>query len=54
MAKRTKKPQTARPTLPEKLRQSIDTKRAEGGLRTERPTSRSVPHRQGASRGPRG
>ena len=54
MAKRTKKPQTDRPVLPERLRQSLDTKRTEGDLRHERPTTRSVPHRQGASRGPRG
>jgi hypothetical protein len=53
MAKRGKKPQP-RPVLPEKLRQSLDQKRAEGSLRVERPSARSVPHRQGASRGPRG
>ena len=53
MAKRTKKPQP-RPVLPEKLQASIDQKRTEGALRAEKPTGRSMPHRQGASRGPRG
>lgn len=53
MAKRTKKPQP-RPALPEKLRRSLEQKRAEGDLRVEKPTARSVPHRQGASRDPRG
>ena len=53
MAKRGKKPEP-RPVLPEKLRKSIELKRTEGALRVERPSARSVPHRQGASRGPRG
>ncbi len=54
MAKRTKKPQPARTVLPEKLRQSLEHKRTEGDLRAEKPSARSVPHRRGASRGPRG
>ncbi|MGI8781535.1 MAG: hypothetical protein ACR2L8_15455 [Solirubrobacteraceae bacterium] len=53
MAKRDRKPQP-RPTLPEKLQQSLEHKRVETAQRSSRPTSRSVPHRQGASRGPRG
>ncbi len=53
MAKRDKKPQP-RPALPDKLRESLEHKRTEGALRVERPSGRSVPHRQGASRGPRG
>ena len=53
MAKRTKKPQP-RPALPEKLRRSLEQKRTEGDLRADKPTARSMAHRQGASRGPRG
>ena len=52
MAKRTKKPQP-RPVLPEKLQNAIDLKRSERAQR-QAPSARSVPHRQGASRGPRG
>ena len=54
MAKRTKKPQTPRPVLPEKLQNAIDQKRSETAQRVAKPSARSVPHRQGASRGPRG
>jgi hypothetical protein len=53
MAKRSKKPQP-RPALPEKLRDKIDVKQVENGRRQGKPSARSVPHRQGASRGPRG
>jgi hypothetical protein len=53
MAKRDRKPQ-ARPELPEKLQRAIDQKRSDGVHRAPRPSPRSTPQRQGASRGPRG
>jgi hypothetical protein len=53
MAKRDRKPQ-ARPELPEKLQRAIDQKRSDGVHREPRPNPRTAPHRQGASRGPRG
>ena len=47
------KPQS-RPALPEKLQRSIDERRTTGAQRSSRPSSGTVPHRQGPSRQRRG
>ena len=53
MAKRDRKPQS-RPVLPDKLQRAIEQKRSDAATRAPSPSRRSVPQRQGASRGPRG
>jgi hypothetical protein len=53
MAKRDRKPRQ-RPALPDRLQRAIDQKRSDGVHRAPRPSPRSSPQRQGASRGPRG
>jgi len=57
MAKGDKKPGAKpqpRPALPDKLQRSLDERRTTSAKRSTRPTSRTVPHRQGPSRQKRG
>jgi hypothetical protein len=43
-----------KPVLPDKLKHRLDKKRVEAVNRVARPKPRTVPQRQGASRGRRG
>jgi hypothetical protein len=57
MPKREKKPapkQQSRPVLPEKLRRSLDQRRAESDQRVAKPSPRTVPQHQGPRHQSRG
>ena len=43
-----------KPVLPDKLKHKLDKKRFDAVNRVAKPKPRTVPQRQGASRGPRG
>ena len=43
-----------KPVLPDKLKHKLDRKRLDAANRVAKPKTRSVPQRNGVSRGPRG